>query len=60
MPDIELTQSEADVLLAMDKRRETETQYAFPIGRGKLAIPLVAVENREKFFLDILSVAYSS
>lgn len=53
MSEFLLTQLEADALIAMDKHRVDETQHAFPSQGGSLRIPLVSVDKRENFFLDI-------
>lgn len=49
----ELTQQEADSLLAMVKRRSNELRTKFPDPGGKLSAELVSADGRESFFLDI-------
>lgn len=49
----ELTQQEADDLLAMEKHKTRPEGYAYPAVGGKLSIPLVSSDEREKFFLDV-------
>lgn len=51
MSDLLLTQSEADLLIAMEKRRLTDDAYSY-LGGG-LSIPLQSVDRREQFILDI-------
>lgn len=53
MPDAELTQAEADLLLAMGKVRETDEEWEYPQTGGSLTIPLVSEDRRERFLLDI-------
>ena len=52
MPDIHLTQSEADVLIAMEKHRLNDEHYHYPT-TGSLVVPLQSADKREQFFLDI-------
>lgn len=53
MAEIFITQSEADLLLAMDKYRENDSRWNFPVGGGYQNIPLFSNDKREKFLLDI-------
>jgi len=53
MPEINLTQAEADVLIAMEKHRADEQRYDYPGLGGSLSIPLVSSDKRENFILDI-------
>jgi hypothetical protein len=53
---MELTQAEADALIALPKVKESEEHYHYPIPGGRIAIPLVSVNRRENFFLDISRV----
>lgn len=48
----ELTQSEADSLLAMEKHADTSRPYIYPLMGGSLSVPLTSVDQRERFFLD--------
>ncbi len=48
---IELTQAEADQLLAMEKQRKSDELYKF--GALRLEIPLESADHREHFILDI-------
>ena len=50
---IDLTQAEADSLLAMDKRRKEAVTYRLPPHRGKIMVPLEDLNGRETFLLDI-------
>jgi hypothetical protein len=50
---IELSQAEADGLLAMPKRRTETFAYRLPPHRGKLTVPLEDLTARETFLLDI-------
>ena len=50
---IDLTQTEADALLAMSKRRKETLTYRMPPHRGKLVVPLEDLSGREAFILDI-------
>ncbi len=52
MADINLTQAEADALMALEKRRMNEDHHHFPLG-SKLSIPLESIVGREQFLLDI-------
>ncbi len=53
MTTIELTQSEADALFAMEKDRADDEWRDFPGLGGVLCIPLKSVDHREEFILDI-------
>jgi hypothetical protein len=53
LADINLTQSDADVLLAMEKHKVEDTPYEYPSLGGGLRIPLQSLDKRELFFLDI-------
>ena len=48
-----LTQSEADALIAMPKRKADEEIYDFPHGGEYLRIPIVSEDGRESFLLDV-------
>jgi len=49
----ELTQAEADALIAMEKHRIDGRRYLFPYQDENLSIPLHSVDKREHFLLDI-------
>jgi hypothetical protein len=53
MSDINLTQAEAEALIAMEKLRATNENYDYPLGGGSIAIPLHSRDKREQFVLDI-------
>lgn len=53
MVNIFLTQDEANALIRMEKHREKERKYNFPISGEKLIIPLISKDKRENFLLDI-------
>jgi hypothetical protein len=53
MADINLTQDEADKLMAMEKRATDEKEWLFPAPGGRVAIPLTSLDKRESFMLDV-------
>lgn len=53
MADFQLTQAEADALLAMEKHRLNEDRYVFPTGGESLIIPIQSPDRREAFLLDV-------
>jgi len=53
MADINLTQAEADALLAIEKHRSNEEQHSFPRGGESLSVPLQSYDRRESFLLDL-------
>ena len=53
MADVHLTQAEADALIAMDKHRVDEREWDYPDLGGGISIPLVSVDKREHFVLDV-------
>ncbi len=54
MTDVNLSQTEADHLIAMEKHsKDPNVPWEFPVLGGKVSIPLVSVDNREEFLLDI-------
>lgn len=50
---IDLTQAEADTLIAMKKRVGVSSVFIFPSAGGKLEIPLESVDGTEDFLLDV-------
>lgn len=48
-----LTQSEADTLIAMPKKRLGNQSYYFPLPGEALSIPLRSQDDREEFLIDI-------
>ena len=53
MADINLTQAEADALIAMEKHRITDRRADFPMGGQSLTLPLQSTDRREQFLLDL-------
>lgn len=53
MADINLTQAEADALIAMEKHRCDEERSDFPMGGQSVVIPLQSPDRREQFLLDL-------
>ncbi len=53
MSDIDLTQAEADLLIAMEKHRANDDQWEYPDFGGSISIPLISPDRRENFFLDL-------
>lgn len=53
MADIDITQAEADALIAMEKHRADDKDCIFPEPGGRLAIALTSLDKRENFVLDI-------
>lgn len=52
MADINLTQAEAEALIAMEKHRENDDWHNFPALGGSLTLPLQSPDKREQFLLD--------
>ena len=53
MADMNLTQAEADALIAMEKHRVNEGRNDFPMGGRSLALSLKSLDKREQFLLDV-------
>jgi hypothetical protein len=53
MADINLTQEEADVLIAMEKHRVNEDRSDFPRRGEAVTLPLQSADKREQFLLDL-------
>ena len=53
MADINLTQDEADRLMAMEKRSVDARDWLFPAPGERVAIPLTSLDKRESFMLDV-------
>lgn len=53
MADMNLTQAEADALIAMEKYRVNEDRSDFPMGGQSLIVPLQSADKREHFLLDV-------
>jgi len=52
MAEIDITQDEADALIAMEKHRVDDRVWLFAPGK-RLAIPLTSTDKRENFILDM-------
>ena len=53
MSDIALSQDEADMLLRLEKMRQHDRSWHFPDLGGSIEVPLISVNQRETFSLDI-------
>ncbi|MFA7236252.1 MAG: hypothetical protein WC058_05240 [Phycisphaeraceae bacterium] len=53
MADSDITQQEADELLACNKIRASDTEWEYPLHGGSIVIPLLSEDRRESFLLDI-------
>ncbi|MBI4667923.1 MAG: hypothetical protein HY747_01865 [Elusimicrobia bacterium] len=53
MPEIILSQSEADALISMEKVRADDQSWNYPNLGGQISIPLVSKNKRENFILDV-------
>jgi len=53
MPGIDLTQAEADALIALEKHRVDDNKWDYPNPGESVHIPLISVNGREYFHLDI-------
>ena len=53
MADLEITQAEADTLIAMEKHRVNDKSWQFSAPGQSLAIPLISSNKREHFVLDV-------
>ena len=53
MADINLTQAEADALIAMEKHRANEERAGFPMRGESIILPLQSADRREQFLLDL-------
>ncbi|MBF0320006.1 MAG: hypothetical protein HQL01_09445 [Nitrospirae bacterium] len=51
--DINLSQAEAEALIAMHKHRINDDRHDYPYVGGALRIPLASEDRREDFMLDI-------
>lgn len=51
--DINLTQAEADALIALPKYKEDNNIWNYPSLGGSVSIPLISGDKRERFTLDI-------
>jgi hypothetical protein len=54
MPEVDLTQAEADALIAAEKHcLATKIMWEFPMFGGKILIPLMSPVNSEDYLLDL-------
>lgn len=53
MTGTDLTQAEADALLALEKHRVDTVQWNYPGLGGSMTIPLTSADGREPFLLDL-------
>ena len=53
MAEMNLTQAEADALVALEKHRLDDTEWGFPDFGGGISVPLVSADRPEQFLLDI-------
>ena len=53
MAETNLTQAEADALIAMEKHRVNEELSDFPADGEAVVLPLQSVDRREQFLLDL-------
>ena len=53
MADINLTQAEADTLIAMEKQWIDNARWDCPGLGGSISIPLISQDKRENFLLDV-------
>ena len=53
MADVDLTQAEADELIALEKRQTPGGPWSYPTLGARLNIPLSSLDGREEFFLDL-------
>ncbi len=53
MADLNLTQAEADALIAMEKHRDTEDRNDFPMADQSLVLLLHSPDKHEQFLLDL-------
>ena len=53
MANANLTQAEADALMALEKARRDETEWDYPDFGGRTTVPLVSTDRKEQFLLDL-------
>ena len=53
MAQSDLTQAEADALIALEKHRIDEQDWDFPMGGESISVPLQSADRREQFLLDM-------
>ena len=50
---MELTDTEAEYLLKLEKHCEEDKTFEYPFQGGKITIPLLSVDKREEFLLAV-------
>jgi len=53
MADINITQDEADKLMAMEKKAMDQREWMFPGPGDRIVVPLTSADKRENFLLDV-------
>src|SRR6266571_1080517 len=53
MAEINLTQLEANALIAMEKHHIGDTRYSYPLPGELISAPLASPDKREQFLLDV-------
>ncbi len=53
MPEINLTQAEADALIGMEKHRVDDETHDYPGMGGSICMSLTSTDKREDFLLDV-------
>ncbi len=53
MADINLTQAEANALIAMEKHRINDDGWDYPVAGESISVPLISADKRENFVLDV-------
>lgn len=53
MAEIDITQAEAEALIAMEKYRVDDREWLFTAPGERMAVPLASADKREQFILDI-------
>ena len=53
MAEADLTQAAADALIALQKRRVDTRTWDYPDFGGAVSVPLISVDRRERFMLDL-------
>lgn len=53
MADLDITQAEADSLMAMEKKAIDQKDWTFPGPAERVVIPLTSLDKREDFLLDV-------
>lgn len=53
MAIVDISQAEADALIAMEKHRVDEREWLFPAAGERMAVPLASADKHEQFMLDV-------